>query len=303
MTLKSNFAGNEYLWNCTLFIILLLITITGCSDDRTIQEEEKIQEEPVKIVYVKWDSEIASSNVIKAVIEEKLGYRAELLPVTLTALWESIAVGDQDVTVAAWLPSLQKDAKEKYKDEVEILGPNLEGTRIGLVVPDYVPVESIKELKENSKKFDRKIIGIEPDAGIMAKTREMLKEYQLENEFKLISGSDSTMTTALKKAIEEKRWIVITGWTPHWKFVKWDLKYLNDPKNVYGKQEHISTVVRKGLKDDMPEVYNFLNNFYWEPNEMEEAMMLMQQKNNTIEEGARKWIERNEKLVEKWINN
>ncbi|MFO7819452.1 MAG: glycine betaine ABC transporter substrate-binding protein [Halanaerobacter sp.] len=303
MTLKRNFAKNEYLWSYTLFIILLLITITGCSADRTIQEEDKIQEEPVKIVYVKWDSEIASSNVIKAVIEEKLGYRAELLPVTLTALWESIAVGDQDVTVAAWLPSLQKDAKEKYKDEVEILGPNLEGTRIGLVVPDYVPVESIKELKENSKKFDRKIIGIEPDAGIMAKTREMLKEYQLENEFKLISGSDSTMTTALKKAIEEKRWIVITGWTPHWKFAKWDLKYLKDPKNVYGKQEHISTVARKGLKDDMPEVYNLLNNFHWKPKEMEEAMMLMQQKDNTIEEGARKWIERNEKLVEKWIND
>jgi glycine betaine/proline transport system substrate-binding protein len=29
---------------------------------------------------------------------------------------------------------------------------------------------------------------------------------------------------------------------------------LNDPKKVYGGEEHIATIVRKGLKEDMPEV-------------------------------------------------
>ncbi|MGM0370139.1 MAG: glycine betaine ABC transporter substrate-binding protein, partial [Bacillota bacterium] len=279
-----------------------VVTMTGCSSDKIVQNQEKVQEEPVKIVYVKWDSEIASSNVIKAVIEKKLGYEAELLPVTLTALWESIAAGDQDVTVAAWLPSLQKNAKQKYGDQVEILGPNLEGTRIGLVVPDYVPVDSITELRGHSDKFSGKIIGIEPDAGIMRKSREMLEEYKIDNKLELVTGSDSTMTTVLEKSIKEKRWIVITGWTPHWKFAKWDLKYLKDPKNVYGDQEQISTIVRKGLKEDKPKVYNFLDNFYWAPSDLEEAMMLIQKEDNTPQEGARKWVEENEDLVEEWIS-
>lgn len=284
--------------------LLLIVFVTACTQQGSIEKskEKQEKEKTVEIVYVKWDSEVASSNVLKAVIEEKLGYNAELLPVTLTALWESIAAGDQDVTVAAWLPSLQKKQKKQYQDQVKILGPNLEGTKIGLVVPDYVPLDSITELKKNAKKFEGKIIGIEPDAGIMRKTNQALKEYDLAGEFQLVSGSDKTMTTALENAIEEERWIVITGWTPHWKFEKWDLKYLKDPKEVYGSAEHISTVVRKGLKDDMPQVYNFLDNFYWQVEDMEECMMIMQQEDTTLQGAARKWMAQNKGLVEDWIN-
>ncbi|MBM7557058.1 glycine betaine ABC transporter substrate-binding protein [Halanaerobacter jeridensis] len=292
----------DNLWLFAILVILLIVIITGCSTRKTIEKKQDSKQQTIKIVYVKWDSEIASSNVIKAVIEEKLGYKAELLPVTLTALWQSIAAGDQDVTVAAWLPSLQKNAKEKYKDEVEILGPNLEGTRIGLVVPDYVSIDSITELEKVAAKFEGKIIGIEPDAGIMDKTRQMLQKYNLDDDFKLVSGSDQTMTTVLENAIKEKRWIAITGWTPHWKFAKWDLKYLDDPKNIYGDREHISTIVRNGLKEDNPKVYNFLDNFYWSASDMEEVMLLMQQEGTTPQEAAKKWVQENEDLVEKWVS-
>lgn len=300
MSNKSLFKKN--LGSFVLFIVLFLLFMSGCSAAQTAEQQDAPEEEPVKIVYVKWDSEIASSNVLKAVIEEKIGYEAELLPVTLTALWESIAAGDQDVTVAAWLPSLQQEAKQTYKDEVEILGPNLEGTRIGLAVPEYVDIDSIEELNENAKKFDGKIIGIEPDAGIMEKTEDVMEEYNLEDRFELVSGSDSTMSTALGNAIEEKRWIVVTGWTPHWKFAKWDLKYLKDPKNVYGEEEHISTIVRKGLEEEKPKVYNFLDNFYWQASDMEECMLLIQRDDLTAEEAAREWIARNEALVEEWLS-
>lgn len=285
------------------FIILLLIIIgyTGYITDDNI--EQKQETKTVNIVYVEWDSEIASSNVIKAVIEEKLDYNCKLLSVPLTALWESIAMGDQDATVAAWLPSLQKKQRETYEDQVENLGPHLERTQIGLVVPAYVPIDSIGELKGYSENFDSKIIGIDPNAGIMEKTKKIIKEYNLSSEYELITGSDSTMTTILGNAIKEKKWLVVTGWTPHWKFAKWDLKYLEDPKNIYGKQEKIHTIVRKGLKNDMPEVYKFLDNFQWETSDMEEVMLLIQKEENTAEEAAEIWIEKNEKLVENWISN
>jgi len=290
-----------------IFIIGIILLIgNSCSFEKSSSENKKTtskKKKTVNIAYVAWDSEIASSYVIKAVIENKLGYNCELLEVTLTSLWESIAAGDQDGMVAAWLPSLQESQRKKYKDEVINLGPNLEGTRIGLAVPEYVKIYSISEMNKYAKKFDGKIIGIEPDAGIMKKTEKVMSRYDLNDNFKLITGSDATMTTILEKAIKNKKWIAVTGWTPHWKFAKWDLKYLKDPKNIYGDKEHISTVVRKGLKDDMPEVYEFLDNFYWEPEDMEECMLLMQKPNLTNEEAAKRWVKRNKKLVKGWLND
>lgn len=289
-----------------LIIFLVILLLLGISYSRYISDDDvelKQQTKTVNIVYVEWDSEVASSHVIKAVIEEKLGYNAELLSVPLTALWESIATGDQDATVAAWLPSLQKEQQETYQDQVVNLGPHLERTQMGLVVPDYVPIDTIVELKENNEKFDNKIIGIDPNAGIMETTEEVMEEYNLSNEFELITGSDSTMTTILGNAIKEKKWIVVTGWTPHWKFAKWNLKYLEDPKNIYGKQEKIHTIVREGLKSDMPEVYKFLDNFQWEPSDMEEVMLLIQKEEYNAEEAAEIWIEENDNLVENWISN
>jgi glycine betaine/proline transport system substrate-binding protein len=287
-----------------IFFIILLLIVIGFTDYLTEDNVEQKQEtKSVNLVYVEWDSEVASSNVVKAVIEEKLGYICELLSVPLTALWEAVATGDQDVTVAAWLPSLQKEQQETYHDQVENLGPHIEITQMGLVVPDYVTIDSIKELKKHGEKFENKIIGIDPNAGIMGKTEKVMKEYNLADAFELITGSDSTMTTILRNAIREKRWIVLTGWTPHWKFAKWDLKYLEDPKNIYGKQEKIHTVVREGLKNDMPEVYKFLDNFQWETSDMEEVMLLIQKEENTSEEAAQIWIKKNENLVDNWISN
>ena len=48
--------------------------------------------------------------------------------------------------VAAWLPGTHGDLYEQYKDELIDLGPNLEGAKIGLVVPEYMDIDSIEDL-------------------------------------------------------------------------------------------------------------------------------------------------------------
>ncbi len=261
----------------------------------------KKKKEPVKIVYVDWASEVASSNVIKAVIQEKLDRECELLAVSLKAMWESLAAGDQDGMVAAWLPSLQQKYLEKYGAKVENLGPNLEGTRTGLVVPEYMGIESITELKNYREKLSGKIVGIDPQAGIMGKTAQAIKAYQLD-KFELISGSGPTMTTILGKAIKEKRWVVVTGWTPHWMFARWDLKYLDDPRNIFGDKEYIGTFVRKGLKKDMPRVYTLLDNFKWDPEDMAQVMLYAQDEDTDPYHAALRWIRENESLVNSWLD-
>jgi len=253
----------------------------------------------VELAYVEWSSEVASTNVVKAVLQEKMGYDVEITSVSAAAMWQAVSTGDVDGMVAAWLPTTHGHYLERVKDNVVDLGPNLVGTKIGLVVPTYVTIDSIDEMNANADKFDGKIIGIDPGAGIMSTTEKAIKEYNLTN-FELVSGSGATMTAALKSAIDNNEWLVVTGWTPHWKFARWDLKYLKDPKGVYGKEERINTIVRKGLKEDMPEVYKFLDNFKWTPEDMAEVMV-WNTENDKPYENAVRWINENKDKVQKWL--
>lgn len=252
----------------------------------------------VELAYVEWSSEVASTNVIKVVLEN-LGYEVKITSVSAAAMWQAVGSDDVDAMVAAWLPTTHGHYLEKVKDSVVDLGPSLKGTKIGLVVPAYVSISSIAEMNEQAAQFDNKIIGIDPGAGIMSKTEKAVEEYGL-SEMKLVEGSGATMTATLSNAIDNKEWVVVTGWTPHWKFARWDLKYLEDPKNIYGGEEEIHTIVRKGLQEDMPEVYQVLDQFHWTAEQMSELMAWNREDDTDPYENAQKWVAANAALVKQW---
>ncbi|WP_018664431.1 glycine betaine ABC transporter substrate-binding protein [Heyndrickxia acidiproducens] len=145
---------------------------------------------------------------------------------------------------------------------------------------------------------DHKIIGIDPGAGIMEATDKALKDYKLDN-WTLVSGSGAAMTAALKKAYDKKEPIIITGWTPHWMFSKYKLKYLDDPKKVYGDAEEIHTITRKGFKADHPEAYKVFNQFNWTEDDMGKVMVSIQD-GKKPEEAAKEWVKNNPDKVKEW---
>ncbi len=282
-----------------LIVLIALIVIYSVYRDNP--EAQKKEAGPtVKIVYVEWSSSTASANVCKAVIEEELGYKCELTPVSAAAMFQSLSSGDQDAMTCCWLPTTHKNYYNKVKDKVIRLGPNLKGTRIGLVVPEYVDMSSIADLKLHTDKLNAEIVGIDPGAGVMQRTEEAMKAYGLDN-YKLVEGSGATMTAALKGAIEQERWVVVTGWTPHWKWARWDLKYLHDPEKIYGEPGKIYTLTRLGLKEDMPEVYSFFVNFKWTPDQMQQVMAMNREEGAKPAETARKWVENHPDVVDDWL--
>lgn len=274
-----------------LIAALLVAVLAGCSTEN---------KDKVKLAYVAWDSEIASTNVVKEVLQTKLGVDVEMLQVDAGPMWAGVADGSADAMVAAWLPSTHASYIEKYGNEVEDLGVNFNGTKTGLAVPAYMDIKSIEDLKSSGTgtELDHKIIGIEPGAGIMMATEKAMSEYGL-GDYTLVESSSAAMAQELQKAYDNNKPIVVTGWTPHWMFANMDLKYLEDPKNVYGGEEQIHTMVRKGLKEDMPKVYQFLNQFEWTPEDMEQVMVQIQ--NGTApEEAAKAWVESHPDKVEAW---
>src|SRR5690606_5058735 len=115
-----------------------------------------------------------------------------------------------------------------------------------------------------------------------------------------VSSSSAGMAAELQKAYNNEEWIAVTGWTPHWKFSKFDLKYLEDPKGSYGEAEAIHTIVREGLEEDMPRAYEILDNFYGEPVDREEVMLKIQEGMDP-EQAAAEWVEANPDKVQEWV--
>ena len=92
------------------------------------------EKKTVRIAYEEWSSEIASTNLVRAVIREKLGHKCIIKRLSVTDMYEAVGNKTQDAMLAAWLPG-QTSYYDKYKGNFVDLGPNLEGGRLGLVVP------------------------------------------------------------------------------------------------------------------------------------------------------------------------
>ncbi|MBY5034363.1 ABC transporter permease/substrate binding protein [Streptococcus gallolyticus] len=257
------------------------------------------KDKTIRISYVQWDSEVASTNVIGEVLKQA-GYKVDMIPLDNAVSWQSVANGNADFTTSAWLPVTHGQQFKKYQDNLEDLGPNLENIRLGLVVPSYMTaVHSISDLSDQAKKS---ITGIEPGAGIMDAAQSAKKDYGNLSTWELTASSTGAMTSSLDKAIRNKEEIVITGWSPHWMFSKYDLKYLDDPKKSFGEAENINTIARKGLKEDAPEVYQIVDRFHWTQKDME-SVMLDINKGKTPEEAAKNWIKQNKKIVQEWTKS
>ncbi len=281
----------------TILIAALLVLSFGAGNAFAAGQGEEAPQE-VELLYVEWIGEIQATYVAKVVLEE-MGYNVTTTAVSAAAMWEGIAAGDGDGMLAAWLPGTHGEYLSQTEDRVEVLSEVMTGARIGLMVPTYVDIDTVAELEEYADRFNNQIVGIDPGAGLMAATENALDVYDLDS-MELLEGSDATMVAALESAYANEEWVVVTGWTPHVKEARFDLKYLEDPELVFGEEEYVAAVVRQNLQNDMPEVYQFLDNFYWEVPEFADLMLAYDEGGDPYEI-AQDWVEENRDIVENWI--
>lgn len=256
----------------------------------------ELGQETIEIPYVEWDSEIASTHVIQKVLETE-GYDVEITPLDNAVMWQSVASGDTDAMVSAWVPLTHGDLYDEHESSLDDLGPNLEGAKIGLVVPEDFPVDSIADLSDEA---GQQVTGIEPGAGVVQAAEDAVETYDNLEGWEVQTSSSGAMATELGQAIDNGEEIIVTGWTPHWKFQTYDLKYLEDPEGVFGEAETINTLAREGLEEDAPRAYEILDNFYWETGDMEEVMLEIEDGADPSE-AAQNWIDENQDTIDEWL--
>jgi len=279
-----------------LVVVLLTVSVSSCKNSRKKKENSENKKE-ISIFYPNWSEGIAFTYLAKVALE------ADGFDVVLTNLAPGLIYGELskddskgDVFLDAWLPNTHKDYWADYGDKLVKLGETFSEGTTGLVVPAYVTINSIEELNTNKDKFNGEIIGIGGGAGIHANTLKAIEEYKLD--FEQITSSGPAMVASLEKAIRDKKWIVITGWKPHFKWSQNDLKYLKDPKGIYPK-DACTIISRRGFEKDQPKAATFFRNFNLEEGQLAELMTAIKDKGE--EAGATEWYKTNKVLVDSWM--
>ncbi|WP_435199995.1 glycine betaine ABC transporter substrate-binding protein [Janibacter sp. GS2] len=185
----------------------------------------------------------------------KAGYEVEMQTLTEAGpLYTALSQGDVDMYPSAWPEVTHKSYMDKYGDDIEDVGAYYDNAKLTLAVPDYSKIQSIEDLPKFANELDGKIIGIEPGAGLTEATQDnVIPDYDLAGDFKLLTSSTAGMTAELKKATGAEEEIVVTLWRPFWANSEFDMRDLKDPKGALGESEALHFLGTKGFADEFPE--------------------------------------------------
>jgi glycine betaine/proline transport system substrate-binding protein len=233
-------------------------------------------------------------------LEEQLGYEEVTVHTSdLDSVYEEVARGDLDAFQDVWLPN-QRQLLSIVEDDVEQLGFSYEGeTEQGIAVPTYMKTTSLDQLAESEADF---ILGIEPGSVIMGQIYdEVMPAYDLPQ--KLVEGPTQGMLDEVEKRYRNREEFAMVAWSPHWMNQRFDIRYLEDPKDALGELNDpakITTIVNKDLSQDDPVGYAFMD-----------ALMLDEEQIGDLEsaindagdpyEGARSWAEKNPEVWQPWV--
>ena len=247
-----------------------------------------------------WDEDVAASNLWKSLLEER-GYTVNMQELDIASTFTGVANGQVDLYMDAWLPTTHQAYWDRFKDQLETVTAWQIGKNT-LVVPDYVDVNSIADLKGRETEFDGRIVGIEAGAGEMKAMREKIIPAYGLTDYNLVEGSSPAMLASLDSAIKQKQPIVVTLWQPHWAFSRFPIKVLEDTQTAFGPPDDMQIVATKGWSAANPEVAGWLKNFKITPEQLSSLMLDIQNAGKGKEqETAKAWIAKNQQLVDSWL--
>jgi glycine betaine/proline transport system substrate-binding protein len=285
-----------------LLNLLLFLTVgvlaAGCGAFSAVSGGKELT-----LGYIEWDENVAVSTLTKVLLEEELGYEVELQRSNVAVVkqvFEGVAEGDLDAFQDVWIPN-HKDYLSEVKNDVEHLDPWFEGeTAQGIAVPYYMDVQSLSELDRAGTDM---IIAIEPGSAVHPQIHnKVIPGYDLD--MKLVESSTSAMLSELKKAYKLREPIVFYGWSPHWMNARYDIRYLEDPRDFQGRfndSAEISSIVNKDLREDDPVAYAFIRSISLSKKQINQMEIDINEAGDP-DAGVKVWLGDNRSVVQPWID-
>jgi glycine betaine/proline transport system substrate-binding protein len=245
---------------------------------------------------------VAVSNLTKVLLEEELDYEGVEIRTAedLDSTFRDVASGELDAFQDVWLPN-QETLLDQVAEDVEHLDPWFLGeTKQGMAVPAYMDVRSIDQLNGTDAQF---IFGIEPSSVVMREVAgEVIPAYGLEQM--LVQAPTAGMLAEVEKRYRTRENFVFLAWSPHWMNQRYDIRYLEDPKDAMGETNdpaECSTIVSGGLREEDPVAHTLMDALALTEEQINDLEYAINEEGDPLA-GARRWASENREVVRPWID-
>jgi glycine betaine/proline transport system substrate-binding protein len=265
----------------------------------------------VRITSVGWTDVTVTSELAVAILQS-LGYTSSNMMTSVPICYQAMATGESDVFLGNWMPSMASLAQPHFDDGTVIqLVPNMTGAKYTLAVPTYAAEGGLKDFSDIARfgdKLEWKIYGIEEgnDGNDIIQSMIDTNMYGL-GRFELVPSSESGMLAQVRSFMNDEKWIVFLGWSPHSMNEKIDMTYLTGSTDeTFGPNDGTATVytnVRKGFPKDKPNVTRFLKNYIVPVTMMNSIMVTMAEKPEMkAGDAALDWVAAHPDMAATWLD-
>lgn len=258
------------------------------------------EEKHIKIAYTNWIESKAFTYLAQEILRNK-GYDVEVVYIKgeVSNIFYQLSEKKVDVFMNFWLPYSNQVYLDKYGKKLAKLNTNYVNARIGLVIPEYMDIYSIGELAQCDSLVNYTIVGFEEDTGFMRHAAAALKTYGLST-YHLSFTNEKAILDSLAHAIQQKKPIVVTGWTPHMMFARYNIRFLDDPHLSFGESQHIDTYSWKGFTTKYPYATSLFSRIQFNDKTVAELLDTFDQIEDP-EEAAKVWISEHPIIVANWL--
>lgn len=284
----------------------------------------------IKLAENPWSASAANVNVAKILLEDKLGYKVEIVTIDENAQWAALATGDLSASLEVW-PSGHADNVKQFIDDqkkVEKLGELGVIGKIGWYIPTYMLAdhpelatwEGFKDpataaLFKTAETGDMgQFLGGDPSW--VQYDEQIIKNLGLNLKV-VYAGSETTIMAAVDGAFSRKEPVLIYFYKPHSAFAKYDLTNVTLPENTAacytdenkaaGKvdcdypTDLLFKIASTTLKTSAPDAYTLLSRMSYSTDEQIKMVAAIDTDGKPAAEAARAWVDANESIWKAWL--
>lgn len=293
----------------------------------------------VRVAEPNWASGRAVAGLIKVIIEDRLGGKAELVPGTNAVVFKAMdrGKGEIDVHPDVWLPN-QSNFTDEYvntNDTVALSEGSYEGFSGYCVSRDISEKHNIKSVFDLATPEAAKIMDRDGDGmGDMwvgapgwASTKintVKFRDYGISNFFKAVEAEEEIATAAISDAINKGEGYAFYCYAPHYNWFVFDMVRLEEPAfdeskydmkqpaedpkwyenskiETADKAKEIHVGYSKSLETRTPSVAQFLSKINLDTETVNNWTHEVIVKKRDSQEVAREWVAANSDRVDGWL--